>query len=137
MPERRRRGMICAMTPSPKIQKPPKYAAVRRLALALPGTAEVFDRHGWWFNIGKKTFALHWGPTARWILRLPHPQIMMLIAARPEVFAPMRTGAMLWLYIDVERMRAAELRDYVTAAWRYTAPKKMVAAYDQDLARTK
>jgi hypothetical protein len=113
------------MPRSPRIKKPPKYAAIRRLALALPGTHEETDRHGTWFNIGRKTFALYWAKSERWILRLPVPQVMMLIEARSETFSPMRTGSMLWAYVRVETLSTAELRDYVTAAWRYTAPKKL------------
>ena len=37
----------------------------------------------------------------------------------------MRNGSPFWIYIDVEQMDAKMLRDYVTAAWRHTAPKKM------------
>jgi hypothetical protein len=113
------------------MKKPPKYAAVKRLALSLPGTREVVDRHGTWFNIGKKTFALHGMRGERWILRLPHHQIMMLTETRPKTFSPMRAGALLWLYVEVADLTPSELRDYVTAAWRYTAPKKLVKAHLQ------
>jgi hypothetical protein len=112
-------------------REPPKYAAMKRAALALPGTAEVIDRHGYWFNIGKKTFALCSYKEGRWILRLPKEQVRMLIAADPEMFAPMIAGALLWLYVDVTKLDAATLRGYVEAAWRYTAPKKLVAQYGQ------
>ncbi len=107
---------------------PPKYAQMKRFALGLPGTHEVPDRHGIWFNIGKKTFALYWQKGGKWILRLPHPQILMLIEADPEVFAPMRNATMLWLYVDVTKLDAKTLRGYVTAAWKYTAPKKLAKA---------
>ena len=119
------------MTRTRRIVKPPKYAAIKRLALSLPGAIELSDRHGQWFNIGKKTFALFWAKSGRWILRLPHGQIMMLIEARPDSFAPMRSGAMLWLYTDVDALDASELRDYVTAAWRHTAPKKIVRSFEE------
>jgi hypothetical protein len=115
--------------PSPLQRPPPKYACMKRLALALPGTVEESHRHGPWFNVGKKTFALYWGKSERWILRLPQHQVMMLIDARPEVFAPMKSGSLLWIYLDVRKMTVGEMRDYVTAAWRHTAPKKLQAAW--------
>jgi hypothetical protein len=112
---------------SPKLSKPPREAFMRRVALSLPGTQEIHDRHGTWFNIGKKTFALHGFNGQKWILRLPHDQIRMLVEAAPDVFSPMRNATMLWLYVDVTKLDAEALRGYVTAAWKYTAPKKLQA----------
>ena len=106
---------------------PPKYAYLKRVALALPGAVEVIDGHGYWFNIGRKTFALFGGSPGRWILRLPKDQVMMLIEADPEVFSPMRTGAMLWAYVDVTKLDARALRAYMTAAWRHLASRKLQA----------
>jgi hypothetical protein len=114
------------MTRQARLKKPPKYAFMKRIALALPGTSEEPHKYGQWFNIGKKTFALYWFKSERWILRLPHHQVMMLCDARPDVFSPMKNATMLWIYVDVTKLSAAELRDYVTAAWRYTSPKKIV-----------
>ena len=112
----------------PNTDKPPKYAVLQRAALGLPGTREVHDRHGIWFNIGKKTFALYGAPSGRWIFRLPHDQIRMLVEAAPEIFTPMRNATMLWLYVDVDRLSDDELRGYVLAAWRHLAPKKLQAS---------
>ena len=111
-----------------RTKTPPKYATIKRLALALPLAHEVEDRLGLWFNIGKKTFVL-FSREGRWIFRLPHHQILMLIETRPETFAPMRAGALFWVFAKVEDLSAAELRDYVEAAWRYTVPKKVLKAY--------
>jgi hypothetical protein len=111
------------------MKKPPKYAAVKRLALSLPGAIEQGHRHGPWFCVGKKAFALYWDKEERWILKLPPHQVMMLIEARPDTFAPMRSGSMLWIYVDVADLSAAELRDYIKAAWRCVAPKKVVREY--------
>jgi hypothetical protein len=114
------------MAARPRSRKPPKYAFLRRLALALPEAREEAHRYGPWFNVGKKPFALFWGKAGKWILRLPEQQVMMLIEADPKLFSPMKSGSMLWIYIDVEKMDAAALRDYLTAAWRHTAPKKLL-----------
>jgi hypothetical protein len=113
--------------PSARDPKSPKYAFIKRVALALPGAVEVIDRHGHWFNIGKKTFALYGMNGDRWILRLPKDQVRMLSEADPDVFAPMIAGALLWAYVDVDKLEADELRGYVTAAWRHLAPKKLQA----------
>jgi hypothetical protein len=111
----------------PSTRTPPKYAFLKRVALALPGTAEIIDGHGYWFNIGKKTFALYAGKPGQWILRLPKDQVTMLIEADPKTFSPMRNATMLWAYVDVTKLDADALRGYMIAAWRYTAPKKLQA----------
>ena len=107
-----------------RIKKPPKYAALKRMALALPGVSEQGHRHGPWFVVGKKAFALYWDKEELWILKLPEHQVMMLVEARPDIFSTMKSGSMLWIYVDVEKLDRAELRDYLTAAWRTVAPKK-------------
>jgi hypothetical protein len=111
----------------PRAHTPPKYAFLKRVALALPGAVEVVDRHGHWFNIGKKSFALYGMNGNRWILRLPKDQVRMLCEADPDVFSPMIAGALLWAYVDVTKLDAKALHGYMTAAWRYTAPKKLQA----------
>jgi hypothetical protein len=98
---------------------------MKRLALALPGAVEEAHRHGPWFNVGRKTFALFWSKSDRWILRLPEHQVMMLIEARPETFSPMHSGSMLWVYVDADALSPSELRDYLTAAWQTVAAKKI------------
>lgn len=108
-----------------RIKKPPKYMAIKRLALTLPGVSEQGHRHGPWFVVGKKAFALYWDKEELWILKLPEHQVMMLVEARPEVFSPMKSGSMLWIYVDVEKLDHDELRDYLTAAWRSVVPKKV------------
>ena len=113
--------------PSARDPKPPKYAFMKKVALALPGAVEVIDRHGHWFNIGKKTFALYGMSGDRWILRLPKDQVRMLTEADPDVFSPMIAGALLWAYVDVEKLDDKALRGYVTAAWRHLAPKTLQA----------
>jgi hypothetical protein len=123
--------------PKSLIKKPPKYAAMKRLALSLPGASEQGHRHGPWFCVGKKAFALYWDKEERWILKLPRHQVMMLIEARPETFTAMHSGSMLWIYVDVNDLGASELRDYVTAAWRSVAPRKIVKDFRSDEKRAR
>jgi hypothetical protein len=111
--------------PSPEAAKAPKLAQIRKIALGFPGAHEVPD-HVWpWFNVGKKTFALYHADRNRWIFKLPMAQQMMLFDTRPETFEPMRAGKLLWSYVRVEDLDAAELRDLLTAAWALVAPKKL------------
>jgi hypothetical protein len=66
------------------------------------------------------------------MIRLPPDHIMMLVAVGAGVFRPMRNGSPFWIYINVENMDAGMIRDYLSAAWRHTAPKKMQSAEAND-----
>jgi hypothetical protein len=110
-------------------RKPPKYATIRKLALALPAAEELMFHGEPWFNIGSKTFALYAVRENRWIFKLPHDQQMMLFDARPETFSAMRAGRMVWSYVKVENLGTEELRDLLTAAWRTIAPKKLQSGH--------
>ena len=121
------------MKPSPRLKRPPKYEVVKKIALALPQVREEGHRFGPWFNIGKRPFALYWGKSESWMIRLPPDHIMMLVAVGAGVFRPMRNGSPFWIYVNVDNMDAAMLRDYLTAAWKHTAPKKMQKdVHDED-----
>lgn len=111
-----------------KVAAPPKYAALKKIALSLPGAEEVWFHGHPWFNIGSKSFALFW--QGRWIFKLPKPQQMMLFDTRPDTFTPMRAGRMIWSFVVVEDLDTAELKDLLIAAWRTIAPKKLQAGYD-------
>lgn len=104
-------------------------ADIRKAALALPGAREVewYGQPG--FNVGKKTFVCAWGKEQRWIFKLPKPQQEMLFEVRPEVFAPFRSGAMLWSYVEIAALTRAEAATYVTAAWTEVVPKKVSRAH--------
>jgi hypothetical protein len=110
-----------------RAKQPPKYALLKRLALALPGTSEEFSR-GFWFNVGSKTFVCFWIAEERWIMKLPKDRQMELFEVRPETFAPMTHGRLRWSYVKVEDLSAAELRDLITDAWRTVATRKLQSA---------
>lgn len=108
---------------------PPKYAAIKRIALALPGASEVLYR-GYWFNVGTKTFVCYGFKEESWIFKLPKDQQAMYFEARAETFTPMRAGALLWSYVKVENLDKAELCDLIIAAWRMVATKKLQRTYE-------
>jgi hypothetical protein len=54
-----------------------------------------------------------------------------LISAAPETFGiPAYVGRHGWVSIQLATVDPAELRELVVEAWRQTAPKRLVAAYD-------
>ena len=61
-------------------------------------------------------------------MKLPHYQQMMLFDSRPETFAPMRSGRMLWSYVKFENLADGELADLLMQSWRTAALQKLAAA---------
>ena len=106
------------------MSKPPKYAAIKKIALALPGAHEVLYG-GHWFNVGKKTFVLFGDNEQRWVFRLPKELELMLFETRPETFSPMIAGRLLWSFVEVKDLKGPELEHLITTAWRGVAPKKL------------
>ena len=104
-------------------------ADVRRVALSLPGAAEV-ESPGWtWFNVGRKSFVVFRADDRRWIFKLPKPRQELLFEARPDVFQPFRVGAMIWSYVAIEELTRAEIASLVTDAWTTIVPKKVARAH--------
>jgi hypothetical protein len=115
--------------PSPRAPNAPKLSAIRKIALGFPGASEV-KFHAWpWFNVGRKTFALYHADEDRWIFKLPIAQQLMLFDARPETFAPMRSGRMVWSYVRVEDLDTQELHDLLKSAWTTVVPRKILRAH--------
>jgi hypothetical protein len=107
------------------IAKPPRLAAIRKIALGFPEAWENEWHGNPWFQIGKSSFALYSSKDRCWIFKLPMAQQMMLFDTRPETFRVMIAGKLRWSFVQVENLDAAELRDLLEAAWRVVAPKKL------------
>ncbi len=112
------------------MKSPQKYAAIKKIALALPGAHEVLYG-GHWFNVGKKTFILYGDREQRWVFKLPRELELVLFETRPETFSPMIAGKLYWSFVKVENLRAAELKHLITTAWKCVAPKKLQAQLPQ------
>lgn len=104
-------------------------ADIRRAALALPGVAEEQVYGGPWFQVGRKSFVLYWTRDKRWIFKLPKPRQELLFEARPDVFQPYRSGALVWSYVEIEALTRAEAKAYVTEAWTTIVPKQVARAH--------
>ena len=108
-------------------------AALRRLALSLPGTHEEphFERTS--FRAGKKIFATMTGDGREAMVRVPDPdEREALLSGEPGVFFSYggwtdRNGA---LGIRLAKARLSLMRGLVVGAWRSVAPKRVVAAWD-------
>jgi hypothetical protein len=91
--------------------------------LALPGAHEVTYK-GWpWFNVGKKTFALHWND--RVILKLDKAHQELLFEVRPDTFSKCKVATSYWSYVEIDRLDEDELAALVREAWTQVVPKKV------------
>jgi hypothetical protein len=105
---------------------------VRQLALALPETTEVvaWEADLTW-RVRDKIFVIAGPDSPRVTVRTSQEEQQELIASDPDTyqFAPY-VGRYGWTSIQLSTVDADELGELITDAWRRTAPKKLVAAYD-------
>ena len=109
------------------------YALIREWVLALPGTREVFverwNEHT--LRYGEKIFVMGDPEAKHASVKASLEEQAELIAGAPEVYAKSAyVGRFGWVRVDLDRADPAELRGVVEDAWRRTAPKRVVKAYD-------
>jgi hypothetical protein len=106
---------------------------LRDLALALPGAEE---RETWGhptFRVRDKIFASMDGDdgTIATVKATPEDQ-EALVGGDPQTFGvASHVGRFGWTTIRLDRVDPDELRELVVEAWRRTAPKRAVAAFDE------
>lgn len=107
-------------------------AKVRKLALALPETAEVVT----WgtdltWRVRDKIFAMG-GPDSPTIsVKASKEDQETLIASDPATFSSAAyVGRFGWVSIVLANVDDDELNELLIEAWRGIAPKKLVKAYD-------
>jgi hypothetical protein len=109
------------------------YADAQRVVAALPEGEEVYVAE--WghptFRVRGKMFAAGSAESPTMSLKASREEQAELIAARPETFsiAPY-TGRFGWVRVRLADVGADELAELLTEAWRRTAPKRLVTAYD-------
>lgn len=120
------------MAPSP-------LARLRRLCLALPDTAEVEAWGEPTFRVKGKIFAMHASPSnhhggAResvWVKAMAENQRIMVQAEPHRYFVPPYVGPSGWIGVWIDGDADwNELAEMLKDAWRRTAPKRVVAAFD-------
>jgi hypothetical protein len=107
--------------------------ALRRAALSLP---EAEERETWGhptFRVRDKMFATLSDDGRSGTVKATREEQAALVAAAPETFGvPAYVGRHGWVSIELATADPAEVRELVTEAWRQTAPKRLVAAYDAE-----
>jgi hypothetical protein len=106
-------------------------AEFRRLALSLPGAEEHEHMHHPDFRVGGKIFATLGYPDRGWaMVKLFPDQQAEFVATNPKMFAPVKGGWGKQSGTNVLLKAASQerVREALTAAWRNTAGKGLVAA---------
>lgn len=112
---------------------PVTYEQVRDWVLALPGTREVMVE-SWGhptLRVGDKMFASGAPGSPTMTVKASKEDQAELIASAPETYGIAEyVGRYGWVQVQLATVDAEELHRVVQDAWRSTAPKKLVKAYD-------
>jgi hypothetical protein len=106
-------------------------AGFRKLALALPETAEVGHMGHPDFRVGGKIFATLGYPDDGWaMVALPPDVQAAFVGARPDTFTPVKGawGSAGATQVALRVARTEDVRDALRAAWRARAPKTLEAS---------
>ncbi len=105
---------------------------VRKLALALPETIEQETWGTPTFRIRKKIFAMFAEEQREVWVKSTHDEQRALTQMAPETFfVPPYVGPSGWVGVHVRTVDRDEMRELLTEAWRLTAPKRLLAAFDE------
>ena len=103
--------------------------AVRAIALALPEVTEEphFDYGS--FRVKGKIFVTVPPDQQHIHVRLDEQQRLLVLAVHPTGMEPLHWGKqILGIRVDLRRADQAAVAHLIQAAWRYRAPKRLVAA---------
>jgi hypothetical protein len=106
---------------------------LRKMALALPETLEQETWGQPTFRVRKKIFVmLSEGEREAWV-KSTHDEQRALTFMDPETFfVPPYVGPSGWVGVRLRSADRDEMRELVTEAWRLTAPKRVVASFDEE-----
>jgi len=106
----------------------------RDLALALPEVEEREHQGHPDFRVGGKVFATL-GPEGSWgMVKVPSDLQTRLAREAPDTYEPMNGawGKQGCTRVLLKKARVAALREALLAAWKKSAPKKILKAYEDE-----
>lgn len=106
---------------------------VRKLALELP---EASEQETWGqptFRVRKRIFVMFSDDEREAWVKSTHDEQRALVQTDPETFfVPPYVGPSGWVGVRFRTVDRGEMRELVTEAWRLTAPKRVVASFDEE-----
>ncbi len=106
---------------------------VRRIALALP---EAVEQETWGtptFRVRRKIFVMFAeGQREAWVKSTADEQRALTQMDPETFFVPPYVGPSGWVGVRFGTVDREEMRELITEAWRLTAPKRLVASFDED-----
>ena len=104
---------------------------LRQVVRSLP---EAEERETWGhptFRVRDRMFAAMSDDGQEATVKATRQEQAALVSAAPETFGiPAYVGRHGWVSIQLATVDPAEVRELIVEAWRQTAPKRLVAAYD-------
>jgi hypothetical protein len=105
--------------------------ALRKIALSLPESSERETWGNATFRVRDKIFVIMSDDGSGASVKATKDEQSALIEEDPETFTyPAYVGQHGWIGVDVQRIGDEHLRELVTEAWRMTAPKRVVRAFE-------
>jgi hypothetical protein len=105
---------------------------VRRMALALPDAVEQETWGTPTFRVRKKIFVMFSDEQHEAWVKSTHDEQRALTQMDPETFfVPPYVGPSGWVGVRFRSVDRDEMRELITEAWRMTAPKRLVASFDE------
>jgi len=106
---------------------------VKRFALSLPETTEKLTWEEPTFRVRNKIFAMFADERRAVWVKSTHDEQRALTQMDPETFfRPPYVGPSGWVGVRFGRVDRGEMEELLTEAWRLTAPKRLVAAFDAE-----
>jgi len=112
-----------------------RAGTVRRFALSLP---EAEERETWGtatFRVRSRIFTMFSEEERHAWVKSTFDEQRALVAMVPETFfVPPYVGPSGWIGVVMSKVDTGEMRELVLEAWRMTAPRELVAGFDEGVA---
>ena len=109
-----------------------RAATLRSFALELPDTEERETWETATFRVRDRIFCMFSEHERHVWIKSTSDEQQALVQMDPETFfVPPYVGPSGWVGVRFRTVDRDEMRELVTEAWRMTAPKRVVAAFDE------
>ena len=117
-------------TRRPKV-KPVTWDTVRQIALALPGVEEATSYRTTAFKVNRKLLARFHQDGESLVVKVEYAAREVLMGANPKTFyITDHYRCWPWVLVRISSVDPDDLRQLLEEAWRSSAPKRLVAAWN-------